>query len=391
MIDASLSRIHLWSPGLFDFKGGIQVFSQFLLEALETTFPELDRQVFLMHDRPALRERHPNTTLHYCGQMPQWLRTVGFAAQVVGYGIRQQPDLVLTTHLNFTVAAAQLKRLMNVPYWTVAHGFEAWDIQRPQVLNALAGADRILAVSSYTRDRLLEYPQIDPARIVILPNTFNAEQFAIQPKPEYLLRRYGLRPEQPIILTVNRLEAGEDFHSYDQVLAALPAVRHALPDVHYVIVGKGSDRPRLEALIQAMGLQDCVTLAGFVPDDELVNYYNLCDVFAMPSILEGFGIVYLEALACGKPTIAGLDGGLEALAHNHLGVNLDPMNVASLATALCRILTRRHDNALLFQPEQLRRSVVQRFGRTAFESRLRMLLQSPIRSAVPSTITPYLG
>ncbi|MBE9029821.1 glycosyltransferase [filamentous cyanobacterium LEGE 11480] len=378
MTYSSLPNVHLWSPGLFDFKGGIQVFSQFFLEALQALYPPIEQQVFSMHDRPNPQPplASSSTTFHYCGQLPQRWRTPAFAAQVMAHGLLRQPDLVITTHLNFTVAAAQLKRLTNTPYWTIAHGFEAWDIQRPKVLEALAGADRILAVSSYTRDRLIEHPQINPDRIELFPNTFNIEQFQIAAKPEYLLKRHQLRADQPVILTVNRLEAGEDFHSYDQVLAALPQIRQTLPDVHYVIVGKGGDRPRLEQLIRDRQLEDCVTLAGFIPDDELVNYYNLCDVFAMPSTLEGFGIVYLEALACGKPVIAGLDGGLDALDHGQLGANVDPMDIATLATTVTQILTQQYANPLLFDPAGLRQAVIQRFGTAAFHARLNALFQT---------------
>jgi glycosyltransferase involved in cell wall biosynthesis len=389
-------RIHFWSPGLFDFKGGIQVFSNFLLEALQDRYPHIDYQTFLMHDQldkaPQSRSSHPHTTFHYTGQWPLRLRTQAFAAQVLGYGLIQKPDLVITTHLNFTVAANQLKHLRKIPYWTIAHGFEAWDIQRPQVRSALANADRILAVSNYTRDRLLEHPTIDPDRVKILPNTFHLERFHIADKPAHLLARHQLQPDQPIILTVNRLAAGESFHSYDQILKALPLIRQQIPNVHYLIVGQGDDRPRLEKLIRSQNLTDCVTLAGFIPDGELVDYYNLCDVFAMPSTLEGFGIVYLEALACGKPVIAGLDGGLDALDQGRLGVNLDPENIPQLAYQLTEILQQRSadsgaGNRLLFDRQALRHETIQRFGETAFRDRLVNLLQSASIDAI-TTVNP---
>jgi glycosyltransferase involved in cell wall biosynthesis len=392
MFDHPQPRIHFWSPGLFDFKGGIQVFSNFLLEALQELYPQIDYQVFLTHDRQVKNASRPNTHFHTTGEWPESWRIKAFAAQVLGYGLWQRPDLIITTHLNFTLAADRLKRLCNIPYWTIAHGFEAWDIQQPQVLEALANADRILAVSNYTRDRLLEHPMIDPDRVKILPNTFHPERFHIADKPTHLLARHQLQPHQPIILTVNRLAAGESFHSYDQILKALPQIRQQIPDVHYLIVGKGDDRPRLEELIRRQNLTDCVTLAGFIPDAELVDYYNLCDVFAMPSTLEGFGIVYLEALACGKPVIAGLDGGLDALDQGRLGVNLDPENIPQLAHCLSDILQRRSTdsssgNPLLFDRQALRRETIQRFGAIAFRDQLANLLQaapiSPIATANP--------
>jgi glycosyltransferase involved in cell wall biosynthesis len=372
--------LHFWAPGLFDFKGGIQVFSQFLLAALQDLYPQMRCHTFLMHDRfrePSIDSEQ--TQFHYCGHLPLKLRTPAFGARVFASGLWQMPDLVLTTHLNFTVAAYRLKQIAKVPYWTIAHGFEAWDIDRPHVLQALSHADRILAVSNYTRDRLLENGKINPERVQVLPNTFDASRFQVGQKPTDLLQRYGLSPDQPVILTVNRLAAGESFHSYDQVLHALPLIQKAVPNVHYLIVGKGNDRERLEHLIQSKQLQDCVTLTGFVSDEELPNYYNLCDVFAMPSKLEGFGIVYLEAMASGKPVVGGMDGAIDALDQGRLGAILNPDDVPLLAETLIQILQKHYPNPLLYQPHALREKVIQTFGMPAFQHRLAHLMQtSPI-------------
>jgi glycosyltransferase involved in cell wall biosynthesis len=369
-------KIHFWAPGLSDFKGGIQVFSGFLLDALQTLYPKVKYDVFLTHDRTWPLNLSPNVQFHTYGHWPMPLRTKAFAAAVILQGLWQRPELVITTHLNFTLAAYQLKRIANIPYWTIAHGFEAWEINHPQLRQALQGADRILAVSQYTKDQLIQNVGIDPRQIEILPNTFHPDRFQIQPKSPELLKKHGLRIEQPVILTVNRLAAGESFHSYDQILQALPAIRQKVPNVHYVIVGTGDDQPRLERLIHQDNLEDCVTLAGFVPDESLSDYYNLCDVFAMPSRLEGFGIVYLEALACGKPVIAGLDGGLDALGHGELGVNLDPEDIPRLAQELIAILQHRSSHSIIFDRMALRQAVIDRFGQKAFEQKLQQLVPS---------------
>jgi glycosyltransferase involved in cell wall biosynthesis len=163
-------------------------------------------------------------------------------------------------------------------------------------------------------------------------------------------------------------------------LEALPQIRQAIPDVHYIIVGKGDDRPRLEQSIHQQQLQDCVTLAGFIPDSELCNYYNLCDVFAMPSKLEGFGIVYLEALACGKPTLGGnQDGAIDALCHGELGALVDPDDVGAITKTLIQILQGNYPNPLIYQPEDLRQKVIDTFGFERFKQTLAELMQnSPI-------------
>jgi glycosyltransferase involved in cell wall biosynthesis len=236
---------------------------------------------------------------------------------------------------------------------------------------ALRHADRILAVSSYTRDRLLQEQNLDPDQVAILPNTFNPDRFQISAKPAYLLEQHGLQPEQPIILTINRLCSSESYKGYDRVLQALPQIRQIIPHVHYIIGGKGDDRPRIEQLIQQLQLQDCVTLAGFIPDSELCDYYNLCDVFAMPSKLEGFGIVYLEALACGKPTLGGdRDGAIDALCHGELGALVNPDDVGAIAKSLIQILQGIYPNPLIYQPETLRQKVINRYGFERFQQTL---------------------
>lgn len=364
------TSFHLWVPNIFGFKGGIQVYSAFLLQALQTIYPDRNYQVHLKHDTHAL----PNfpfltsTQFRFAGSCPLRLRTAMFAAQIVGWGLWQRPSLVITTHLNFTLAAYWLKRIAGIPYWTIAHGVEAWEIEKPALQKALRHADRILAVSSYTRDRLLKEQDLDPDKVIILPNTFDPNRFEIGAKPSYLLERHGLKPEQPTLLTVCRLCSSESYKGYDKILQALPQIRQVIPHIHYIIGGKGDDRDRLEQLIQQLQLQDCVTLAGFIPDAELCDYYNLCDVFAMPSKLEGFGIVYLEALACGKPVLGGdRDGAIDALCHGELGALVDPDDVGAIAHHLGQILQGTYPNSLMYQPEVLRQKAIAQYGFECFK------------------------
>ena len=148
-------------------------------------------------------------------------------------------------------------------------------------------------------------------------------------------------------------------------------MRLHLPNVHFILVGKGDDRPRIQALVNNLNLQDCVTIAGFVPDEELCDYYNLCDVFALPSKGEGFGIVYLEALACGKPVLAGKqDGSIEPLAKGKLGCLVDPDNVEEIADNLIKILQGDCYNPVIYQPEYLQQKTIEAFDFSQFRTSL---------------------
>jgi glycosyltransferase involved in cell wall biosynthesis len=376
-------KVHLWFPNIFEFKGGIQVYSAFLLEALQSLYPQIGYDVFLKHDPrcPPNLAAIANTKFHFAGTWPIALRTVGFATQVLSHALWQRPSLIISSHVNFTVAAYLLKRLTGIGYWTVVHGIDAWNITNTHLQMALQHADLILAVSNYTRDRLLKEQNLDPRRISLLPNTFDHSRFQIAGKPMHLLKRYGLKSEQPVILTVARLESLERSKGYDQIIQALPEIRHQLPNVHYILAGKGRDRPRIEQLIAQLNLQDCVTLAGFVADDELCDHYNLCDIFAMPSQAEGFGIVYLEALACGKPTLGGnQDGALDALCQGELGVLVNPLDVGAIAQTLIQILQGNYSNPLIYQPKLLRQKVIEKFGFDRFQQTLASYLEDYFRS-----------
>ncbi|BAZ03608.1 glycosyltransferase [Calothrix sp. NIES-3974] len=366
-------HFHVWTPNLFTLKGGILVYSTFFLQALQNLYPDSKYDVFLKHDQktPANTPFLKQTHFHFAGSYPEQIRTEFFASQIIGRGILERPDLVIATHLHFAVAGYYLKTVTGVPYWAIAHGIEAWDIKNPILKKSLHEADRIICGSNYTREILLRQEKIDPAKISTLFNTFDHNRFQISSKPSHLLNRHNLQLSQSVILTVARLSKSEGYKGYDQILFALPRIRQSIPDVHYVIAGEGDDRERVEKIIFDLGIGNCVTLAGFVAEKELNDYYNLCDVFAMPSKKEGFGIVYLEALACGKPILAGnQDGAQDALCNGMLGVLVNPDDVEAIADKLIQILQKIYPNPLLYQPQMLRKEAINRFGFKSFQQTL---------------------
>lgn len=367
--------VHLWVPDLSASRGGIQAFSGFLLRALEKSLAGNIR-VLSKHDVPLTADGSASgVSLSGTGRWPVRSRTAAFAALLLHKAFRERPSLVITTHVNFAVVARFLKRYSGIPYAVVAHGIEVWGLARRDRIAALHDADQVWAVSRCTRNRLLDELRLKPEKVKLLPNTFDSDRFAPGSKPGHLLERHALAPGARIILTVTRLPGAERNKGYDQILKALPQVRASLPDAHYILAGSGPDRPRIERLVGTLNLKECVTLAGFVADQELCDYYNLCDVFAMPSKGEGFGIVFLEALASGRPVLAGCrDGSVDAVLDGELGVLVDPDNVPEIAGALIRILKKQHPLSILYQPERLRTRVIEEYGFERFKQRLAGLL-----------------
>lgn len=361
-------RIHVWVPELVSKRGGIQTFSRCLIEALVEIVGSENVQVMAKNDargeapggkreevsakqdgdkkitrdtdnlatsRFALRA----SATHGWGNWPASLRTLIFFFGIIWHAFRDRPDLIISTHLNFGIAGYVAKLLSGVRYWCVAHGVEAWNLKRRLARLGLIKSDLVLAVSNYTRNRLLNEQPLRPDQVVVLPNTIDPTAIKPGPKPDFLMRRHALTVCDKVILTVARLAEPERYKGYDQILRALPLIRLEIPDLKYVLVGEGEDRPRIEALVRELNVCDAVVLAGGVPQKELPDYYNLCDVFAMPSKGEGFGIVYLEALVCGKPVLAGnSDGSSEPLQHGELGTLVNADDVAEIANELTAIL-----------------------------------------------------
>ena len=269
--------------------GGIQTFSRFLVRALRDLYPEAEISVFSKNDSRSVRatphldpllERGGEETeqsrqgaprIVGFGRWPRALRSAAFAAGLFRHAVwpwgrtpqRGVPTIVISTHVNFAPVAALFRRISNIRFCAVGHGIEVWDIPKARLRKALRAADLLLAVSHFTRDRMASALSLNPDKIDILPNTFDSEKFRPGPKPAVLLARYGLTQDQPVILTVARLEETEKYKGYDQVLRALPAVRQRFPDVRYVLVGDGSDRTRdLEVADSRPGTEDAVDPRG---------------------------------------------------------------------------------------------------------------------------------
>ncbi|MDJ1180662.1 glycosyltransferase [Roseofilum sp. BLCC_M91] len=364
-------------PNMFGFKGGIQVYSAFLLQALQQLYPECQYHVLLKYDRkiPPSHDFLPQTRFWGFGRFPRWMQSLLLALILLQLSLQKRPQLMICTHVNYSVVFHWIKRWLGIPYWVVAHGTEVWDIAEIGLQRALCHADRVVAVSQYTRSRLLLEQKLKPAQVVVLPNTFDHRRFEIKPKPKYLLERYGLSPEQPVILTVSRLGRSARYKGYGILLDALVLLRPKIPNLHYVLVGKGDDRPWIEAKIETLNLSSSVTLTGLIPDEELCDHYNLCDVFALPSKGEGFGIVYLEAMACGKPVLGGnQDGAIDPLAGGEWGSLVDPEDVEAIAHTLYKILQKKYPNPRFYEPESLRNYVIQTYSTDRFVHQLNRLL-----------------
>jgi glycosyltransferase involved in cell wall biosynthesis len=211
------------------------------------------------------------------------------------------------------------------------YGIEAWKPLRDPISNRLLrGVRGAVSISDVTRERFAGWSHYDGPS-PLLPNSIRAEWYGIRPKNPALVSRYHLEGKR-VLMTLGRVVAAERYKGFDEVLEVLPDLD---ADVSYVIAGGGNDVPRLQRKAARLGVTDRVVFTGLFPDEEKADLYNLADVYVMPSRGEGFGFVFLEALACGVPVIASrLDGGREAVREGALGQLVDPTNPAEIRLAI---------------------------------------------------------
>lgn len=293
------------------------------------------------------------------GKLRYLLRCLGWA---VGGG---RFDLVICGHVNLLPYAAIWRPIVDRWPTLVIHGIEAWQpVANPLAVRIARRLDRFVAVSELTRRRFAAWSGVPEGAGAVLPNCVDLARFSPGPPRSDLARRHGLAGKR-VILTLGRLDARERTKGIDEMLDALPALATSVPDLVYVVAGDGSDRKRLEARASAPELAGRVVFLGHVAEADKADVYRLADVFALPSRGEGFGIVLLEAMACGVPVVASrLDAGREALADGALGILVDPTDAASVRDGILAALQRPRG-----VPAGL-----DRFSDRAFERRVHRLL-----------------
>ena len=203
----------------------------------------------------------------------------------------------------------------------------------------LRRADLLMPVSHYTGG-LLRDAGVDEAVIEVAPNGVDATAFRRGDGASFRTA-HGLG-EGPLVVTVCRLVPRK---GVDTTIEAVAELRPRVPGLRYAIGGSGPDRPRLEAKVQELGLEDIVTFLGRVPDDAMADCMTAADVFCMPARseppdVEGFGLVFLEAGACGTAVVGARAGGIpDAIVHGETGLLVPPDDARELAGALHQLLT----------------------------------------------------
>ncbi|HEV2358599.1 MAG TPA: glycosyltransferase family 4 protein [bacterium] len=263
---------------------------------------------------------------------------------------RERVDAVHIGQLHLAPIGIVARLLQGLPYVLYLHGGEMarymrFGMVRAVVRRVVRGAALVVVNSEYTR-RYFEDLAITNPRTEALTMSVETDRFRPTLDDGGVRARYGL-DGQRVILTVSRLD---DYKGHDMVIRALNKVKRSSGPIRYVIAGRGPEEARLRALAVDLGCGDDVVFAGHVSEQDLAPLYASCDLFVMPSRplpcgdFEGFGIVFLEAGACGKPVIGGRSGGVpEAVLDGVTGVLVNPTDVDELSAAITKLLSDREE------------------------------------------------
>lgn len=286
--------------------------------------------------------------------------------------------IVIISHINLLSIAIFIK-IFNpgVIIILMAHGKEIWDKLHPWKLRFIKKYATIWAVSAFTRDVLKNKHQCYPGKIIRLNNCL--DPFFNVPgtfdKPPELLQRYQLSPQQPVLLSICRLTKNEHQKGYDKIINIIPELLPMFPYLHYLICGETdyNEKTRLQNLIRQHKLQKNISLVNFIPETELTPHYLLADVFILPSKKEGFGLVFIEAAACGCKIISGnADGSKDAMLNGKLGTMIDPDDPAAIKKSIIENLSRERSPAAALT---IQKNCLMYFSQQRYQQQIENILQ----------------
>ena len=259
---------------------------------------------------------------------------------------RRKPKIVLAAHPNLAPVIRAMRLLApRLKSIVCTHGIEVWEPLSSTRRNALRKATLVLSPSRATADHLTTVQGVAPERIRVLPWALDPDfQIKSASAASYLPADF---PRGRVILSVGRWLATERYKGMDTLILAMPRLLLRWPEVQLVIVGSGDDRAWLENIARDSGVQRHVHFLSGLPYEMISACYQASEIFALPSRGEGFGFVYLEAMAHGKPVIGGAHGGApEVIQDGVTGYVVQHGDPVQLATSL---------DALLANPEHARK------------------------------------
>ncbi len=265
-----------------------------------------------------------------------------FILAALGFA-RARPNIIFAAHPNLAPITAVMKLLARQAQVIIGtHGIEVWQPLPALRRKALRSASMVLAPSSDTARKLTSVQGVPAENIRRLPWPLDPHFLNLANSPDGLPRPSQF-PHGRIVLSVGRWAASERYKGADLLIHAVSELTREFPDLHLVLLGEGDDLPRLQKLALAANTGGNIHFISGLSRDELAACYAACAIFALPSTGEGFGLVFLEAMAFRKPVIGTALGGIPDIVEDGVtGILVEPSNPSSLPSAL-RVLLSNDD------------------------------------------------
>jgi phosphatidylinositol alpha-1,6-mannosyltransferase len=331
-------RILFLAMDAFGGLGGIAKYNRDFLRALASA-PVVTEIVAVPRRMPLPPEPLPSKLTFLTGGLSGKLSYISTVIRLLRKNSKF--DLVCCGHIKLLPLAFLAKMISGSPLLLMIYGIDVWNPVKNVITKyLLPKIDFIISISMITKQKFLRWSHLTRTKFYLLPNAVIQKNYGVGAKPQKLVERYGL-DGKTVLMTLGRLATQEKYKGFDEVMELLRALSAQVANIVYLIVGDGDDRPRLTAKARSLGVADRVIFTGFIPEAEKADHYRLADAFVMPGRGEGFGFVFLEALACGIPVVGSrLDGSREALRDGALGVLVDPRRPDDILAGILEALKR---------------------------------------------------
>jgi glycosyltransferase involved in cell wall biosynthesis len=363
-------------------KGGITRYVRYQLRALKEVIGSGSIKLFSFLP-PRGDEFEGDFHVDYIQGSNTYLNKVLFLIKSIFFVKQNKINLIISDHVRLAFIGFLAKKILGIPFWLNVYGIEVWKDLPFLTVMSLKGADHIVSDCDFTKQFLVKKYHIAQEKITVIVDCVDAEKFQPKPKNQQLLKKFSIPATDTIVLTVSRINKGRS-KGHDKIIKALSQIKNRFSNVTYLVVGNGSDRENLEALAKNVGLENKVIFVGDVTDEQLYEFYNLCDIFALPSFFsldrknpqgEGVPLVILEACICAKPAIGSkMDGSAESIDHGKTGFLVDPSSVEEIANSFEKFFV--DPQSMVIMGQAAREKVLKEFTYPIFKDKFGILVEN---------------
>ena len=347
--DISNRRIAIITPSFFPVRGGteqvVYEVGRRMAEKNQVIIvtPKVRGALYLEQFEKMKIYRFPTLRLPVLNALSAQLVLLFFLPYVLK---KEKIELIHMYHVyQLGGAAVLIKKLLRIPLFTYLIGWDTYDPIRPvprllwpYIAWVLNSSEKVCTSCRSMRENAQKQGYRNEKEILLIPHGTNMPEMTM--KQIDVRARHAIGNEK-IVFSLQRLFPRKGL---EYLIQAIPQVIKKHPAVRFIIGGKGPEREKLEKQAQELGISEKIVFAGFIPDDELKAYYAAADLFALPSLYEGFGVVYVDALMNGVPIVTTRCGGPEDIVREENGFLVPIRDEKAFAEALIAALEKKWDS-----------------------------------------------